>query len=330
MQLNSDSMDYYGVDRCKAAESYIYNIGGGASILIRKWNERSILNFHVGGNNPAIAEDWYYAVWAYNTWTQENNPANPKYDPNRPPYRTGNYENYDYPYQEMVWGWAANPPTYNGTLFWEPVPLTLPDPSQFQPGQDPPSELVRPSPNHPDSHASTHLPNIRVNRYDYDDRSVITVRNVISGTYAAVNITIYDQNGNQVGSSDHTLTTGGSWTVNAFDIADGGIQYLSGSAVLAASPEVVVVVQNRTSSMITAYDGIGPVTSTAPDPGFAKAASTLHLPLIMRNYSLYDYTWNTTIYIQNTGMATANVYVYFYSQGGCLPTPFLQELAWPE
>lgn len=177
MQVNSATMDDYGLDNDMAASSYIYNIGAAAYILIKKWNDISSYYSH-----------------------------------------------------------------------WEAVPLTLPPKESIT--NPPPTWIARPSPHHPDPHASTHLPNIRVNRYDYDDRSVITVRNV-SGDYVAVNITIYDQNGGQVGSSDHTLTADASWTVNAFDIADGGIQYLSGSAVVAASPDVAVVVQNRTSTMIT-------------------------------------------------------------------------------
>lgn len=311
MQLNSDSMDYYGVDRCDAAQSYICNIGGGARILISKWNERSILNYHVGENNPAIAEDWYYAIWAYNRWTQDNNPAN--YDPGRPPYRTGEYWLYDYPYQEKVWGWAANPPTDNGTLFWEPVPLTLPDPDQFQPDQDPPSELVRPSPIHPDPHASAHLSNIKVNRYDYDDRSVISVLNN-SGDDAAVNITLYDRNGNPVGSTDDTLSPNESWTVNSYEIADWSVQYLSGSAVVASSPNVVVVVQNRTSFTAAAYDGISPSTAPAPDPGFGRTGTTPRALPVYKNYE----DWDTSLYIQNTGPAVANVWVYFYDDSGTL------------
>lgn len=68
--------------------------------------------------------------------------------------------------------------------------------------------------------------------------------------------------------------------------------------------------------MITAYNGIRPTTGTAPDPGFGKASHVLRLPLIMRNYSLYGHTRNTTIHIQNASPATAYVYVYFYWQDG--------------
>ncbi|MBL7183108.1 MAG: transglycosylase SLT domain-containing protein [Anaerolineae bacterium] len=316
MQVNSATMDEYGLDNDRAASSHVYNIGAGAYILIKKWNDiSSYYSHYIGGNNPAIAEDWYYAVWRYHYWGWRHNPNNEwpqgRFNPDREPY-DGTQPPDEYPYQELVWGWAANPP---GTSFWEAVPLTLPPKQSIT--NPPPTWIPRPVPNHPDPHASTHLPNIRVNRDDYDDRSVISARNV-SGDYAAVNVTIYDQDGDQVGSSDHTLASDASWTVNAFDIAGGGIQYLSGSAVVAASPEVAVVVQNRTSSMITAYDGIGPGTATAPDPGFGKVANTLRLPVIMRNHDYYQDgdEWNTTIYIQNAGTATANVYVYFYNENG--------------
>ena len=310
MQLNSASMDYYGVDRCDAAESYAYNIGGGARILISKWNERSNLNYHVGENNPAIAEDWYYAVWAYNKWTQDNNPAN--YDEDRPPYRTGNYENYEYPYQEMVWGWAAHPPDYVGELFWDPVDLTLPDPGQFQPWQDPPAVLQRPSPSHVDPHGSTFLPNVRVYRGG-GDQSIISVHNA-SGDYTAVNITLYDQYGDPWGSDDRVLAANASWFADTRDIADTSIYSLYGSAIVAASPDVDVTI-HRVAFDLTAYEGVAGTQRTGVT-GFRQAATTLYAPTIYRYYS----DWNTSITVQNAGpVPTTATITFHWFNGNTVP-----------
>jgi len=160
-----------------------------------------------------------------------------------------------------------------------------------------------------------YLPDIKANYNGWN--SIITIRNdgghlVPRWGESAVQITFYDSNGNEVATATKPpLIEMGIWILDASSVVGNNF---SGSAVVASEYDVSVVVQNRHSSMITAYDGIGPATSTAPDPGFAKAASTLRLPLIMRSYSLYGHTWNTTIYIQNAGTATANVYVYFYEQ----------------
>jgi hypothetical protein len=92
----------------------------------------------VGTGNPQIAEDWYYASWAYNSWDWINNPNNNctvipwdpincqgKKNPSRPPF-DGSQDKRWYPYQELVWGYAAHPPTYNGVPLWQAVNLSLP------------------------------------------------------------------------------------------------------------------------------------------------------------------------------------------------------------
>jgi hypothetical protein len=125
------------VNRNRVAGEATYNIGTGAYALIGKWND---LSYYSGNNDPYIAEDWYYAVWAYNKFSWQNNPNrncpsnNPvcgtAFNPNRAPY-TGNSSQIQaqWPYQELVWGWAANPPTDpqdSSKKFWQPVALTLP------------------------------------------------------------------------------------------------------------------------------------------------------------------------------------------------------------
>ncbi|MCS6801483.1 MAG: hypothetical protein RMM58_03330 [Chloroflexota bacterium] len=104
------------------ASNYIYNIAYGVQILGQKWNATP----PIGNADPTIAEHWYYAVWAYNSWSWRNNPNNPDFPWPRPPY-TGTQPVSHYPYQELVFGLAANPPRVNGAPLWQAVPLSLPD-----------------------------------------------------------------------------------------------------------------------------------------------------------------------------------------------------------
>ncbi|MEV0623503.1 SGNH/GDSL hydrolase family protein [Nonomuraea sp. NPDC050404] len=123
------------------ALDYATNIAAGLQILQEKWNH---LYDHVKINNadPSRMENWFAAVWAYNTGVQpgspsmgnptgckpgpactdpdgnwglgwSNNPVNPDYPANRLPFlendpddaRTPNL----WPYPEKVLGWAAYP-----------------------------------------------------------------------------------------------------------------------------------------------------------------------------------------------------------------------------
>jgi len=119
--VNATEAQRLGINRDKVASNYIYNIGTGAVVLIDKWNMDIPA---IGENDPEIIEEWYFAVWAYNGAVFKNNPNNTtRYDPNRPPYN-GTQLKALYPYQELIWGRAANSP---GTQFWESIPLTLPD-----------------------------------------------------------------------------------------------------------------------------------------------------------------------------------------------------------
>jgi putative cell wall-binding protein len=49
-----------------------YNIERGAEILIEKWN----MTPRIGNGEKNILENWYFAIWAYNHWSEKNNPNN--------------------------------------------------------------------------------------------------------------------------------------------------------------------------------------------------------------------------------------------------------------
>lgn len=125
-------------DRDRVAYDWIYNIGTGALFLIEKWNS---LHYYIGENNPSVLDDWYYAVWAYNSGQKDvkasgvNNPNNPLYLEDRPSADSDGFDpkHYSYPYQEFVWGYANNPPPVkDGNPGWERINLTLPDPNLFK------------------------------------------------------------------------------------------------------------------------------------------------------------------------------------------------------
>lgn len=136
-----------------------YNIGAGANLLIGKWN---VLKYFVGANDPHTVEDWYFAVWAYNGWGWYNNPNNTeKFAETRDVWKCGtnpHQERRKWPYQELIWGCAANPPRSDS---WTPVNLTLPP--RWQITNPPPAHIDTPQPSH-GSCSVIHLPLMLNNR----------------------------------------------------------------------------------------------------------------------------------------------------------------------
>ena len=116
------------LDQVMIGGHYGFNIARGAQILLEKWNAAPSLRPIVGGRNPSLVEDWYYAIWSYNGFAFPNHPQNPILDVFRAPYRCdGRQSRSGYPYQELVFGCIANPPVVNGVELWEPIAVTLPD-----------------------------------------------------------------------------------------------------------------------------------------------------------------------------------------------------------
>ncbi|MEX2245389.1 MAG: hypothetical protein WEC75_01765 [Dehalococcoidia bacterium] len=129
-------------EQALVATHFAYNIGRGAAILIDKWNAapeaRPIAGIDTD-SDPAIVENWYYAVWGYNGFTgpganRSNHPMDPIYGGwPRTPYSCGrandglSHNRALHPYQELVYGCMANPPEVQGKALWEPINATLPD-----------------------------------------------------------------------------------------------------------------------------------------------------------------------------------------------------------
>ncbi len=107
------------------AVDYAANLAAGAQILAEKWNEQAAYGMKVHEGDPSKLENWFMAVWAYNSgfhprqkagepwglgWM--NNPANAPYPINRRPFLHGRPSDASHPedwsYPEKVMGWAAH------------------------------------------------------------------------------------------------------------------------------------------------------------------------------------------------------------------------------
>jgi hypothetical protein len=117
----------YQTQRAVALD-FTANIAYGLRILQDKWNQTYNAGLRVHNADPSALENWFYAVWAYNSGFHPdnhdgqpwgvgwgNNPINPRFDPQRHPFMNGTYDDarhpQDWPYPEKVLGWAGNPIT---------------------------------------------------------------------------------------------------------------------------------------------------------------------------------------------------------------------------
>ena len=62
---------------------YLFNMAEGVRIFADKWNSAPQLRPIAGDGNPAVLEDWYYAIWSYNGFAFSNHPLNPMRNPLR-------------------------------------------------------------------------------------------------------------------------------------------------------------------------------------------------------------------------------------------------------
>ncbi len=68
MQINSSS----GYDNERLKVDIDYNIHAGVEMIIRKWNTE--FTPQIGNGDMTVLENWYFAIWAYNGWSWQNNP----------------------------------------------------------------------------------------------------------------------------------------------------------------------------------------------------------------------------------------------------------------
>ncbi|MFF3822190.1 hypothetical protein ACFYYD_37495 [Streptomyces bluensis] len=116
------------------ALDYAANVAAGLQILVDKWNTTRKAGLAVHDGNPNRLENWFFALWAYNSGFYENvngngpwgvgwanNPANPEWDAGRTPFMEDRLGNEDasaaarpqnWPYPEKVLGFAAHPPAF--------------------------------------------------------------------------------------------------------------------------------------------------------------------------------------------------------------------------
>ncbi|MEU8121805.1 hypothetical protein AB0C21_24120 [Spirillospora sp. NPDC049024] len=113
----------YQTQRAVALD-FTANIASGVRLLEEKWNQTTAAGMKVNNGDPAKPENWFFALWAYNSgfhantggpwgvgWA--NNPINPRYPADRAPFLATGYADAKnpqwWPYQEKVLGWAAYP-----------------------------------------------------------------------------------------------------------------------------------------------------------------------------------------------------------------------------
>lgn len=124
----------------KVGTDYLSNIAAGAQMLGAKWNLAPEHLPVVLPRNPQALESWYYAVWAYHCFGAvcqalgiHNHPEDPALKWPRPAYNSpdqlasgGHFTFGDYPYQELVYGVVAYPPSVDNGPLWPPLPVVLP------------------------------------------------------------------------------------------------------------------------------------------------------------------------------------------------------------
>ncbi|HYQ68793.1 MAG TPA: SGNH/GDSL hydrolase family protein [Actinophytocola sp.] len=126
MSVREGNTVYTPTQQLAIAVDYAANIAAGLQILQDKWNQLRGLGLMVNDGNPAYLENWWYALWAYNTgwhnqgadasgqyglgWT--NNMANEDLLLDRHGYLDATYDDARHPnhwsYPERVIGWARH------------------------------------------------------------------------------------------------------------------------------------------------------------------------------------------------------------------------------
>jgi hypothetical protein len=146
------------------AVDYQENIAATVAALGAKWNELNGKGIWINNGDATYIEDWYFAIWAFNSGLQPgapkygnttgcdpgpsctdvadgdnpggnwglgfgNNPANPGYDPQRPPFLRTSYDDARvpsrWPYQEKVFGWMETPLRLGNDVYYPALSQNL-------------------------------------------------------------------------------------------------------------------------------------------------------------------------------------------------------------
>ncbi|MDT7840158.1 transglycosylase SLT domain-containing protein [Streptomyces justiciae] len=117
-----DTEQYDALHSGAITTDYAANIAAGLQILGEKWNQLKALGMNTNNGDPAYIENWYMALWGYNSGVYTsgsvglgyfNNPIKPEYPADREPFLRYSYDDASHPgdwsYQEKILGWAETP-----------------------------------------------------------------------------------------------------------------------------------------------------------------------------------------------------------------------------
>jgi hypothetical protein len=284
MQITSCMSDGCGwFSPIRVAGELSYNLGTGTNFLIKKWNEAPF----IGDNDHTVAEQWYYAVTAYNGWSLCNDPNRSTYEPScprglrepfypdRPPYGEGDYSYFRYPYQERIWGWMAHPEIAQAgwQWLWRPTRIAPIPRGIFGLGAywQPPSQTPKP--------VFHLLPNIHVAN---GLGPTIVLRNTTSQTLAA-DVALYN--------ADHTFSR---WWLGAppNDAHSYPYRYIRLAPYETRTLPLSAVFQSSETftgyARVIASEGVEVTLQPPPYP------HKVFLPLAFRNYggNCYNEVWN--------------------------------------
>lgn len=119
MQLTGVTAAGSGYSANDLATNIVDNIDAGAKVLEDKWAATPIIGDGNGMVGREKLENWYYAVWAYNSWGRVNNPN-----------YTGQANTNIPSYQSLVYGYIANCPAAL-TGMWVNCTLSVPTNTQI-------------------------------------------------------------------------------------------------------------------------------------------------------------------------------------------------------
>ena len=163
-----------------------------------------------------------------------------------------------------------------------------------------------------------YLPDIMENYYGWN--SSIVVRNNSDSKTAQVNTTFFWENGEVRTQKTDYIAPRGTVVVDF----PGTCYYCRGSAIVAASEDVAVVVEHTNGTRYNNYNGI---SATGLDPGWGQTGAAIYVPL-----TKYDFDGKSSrLYILNTGPAATDVTITSYysngSQADSTPCPNLAPAA---